>query len=118
MSITKKNKLYFKEGSSSATIRNLNKANPNVYYFLLDYFLNQGGGDKHKKLNAKAKGWQSVKPIDIALPVELEKDFASLTKGPSLLVYYNSTFFQLAKLNLKVKIKKPTAKKPTAKKIK
>lgn len=104
MEVTKKHTLYYRHSDGSN--RRLDKKAKNIYFALLEHFIDKGGNQAYMELNKDVKRWSEYKPLEIAVPLSLEAEFKTiLPKGhKSLTILSNSTWRPIATLTLKLKI--------------
>ena len=93
-------KLYFR--GPKGELRNLTKTSKPMYDFLEDYFFNRRGNLKYDELNRDIKSRREIKPLPIEVPKDLGKEFLKLTKGTSIVIYFNSSWRACAKLSMKL----------------
>ena len=108
MKITKKHKLYFRDGQ--LVIRRLDKLVPMIYLHILKLFIEGDANNRYLELNKNVRHWSNYKPIPIELPKEFENSFKVLIKtigNPYLdkvIISYNGSWQPLVELTLQSEV--------------
>lgn len=99
MNIIKKHKLYIRD-KKSQSLRRLDKAFPELYVRLLEYFLVEGGNKQYAEYNKDVKLWKEWRPIDYFLTdPDISVKFVKLFGKKPLTVSYDGSWRPLVTVN-------------------
>lgn len=104
-SITKKNKLYFRD--KNEVIRRLDKVAPQIYIYIITQFLKGEAEKEYQELNKGVTSWKGFKPIEMTLPEDHKMSFNILAnvvntfkKPKSIVISHNGSWRPLVNLRM------------------